>query len=209
MESTDPHNPPSSTEVMESPEITATTPASEPVLERLRLRTKTKTVYTPSAPPQAATAFAGKPKANTPPPAPRPPTAPVTPPAKPLSAPDAGAVQAAARSAKITLVIDPASFTSLDSIGKKVMPLEVTVAGQFRLTGAVNSKSYRKVLTQIEELGVENCNLILQGNMSQLGQLESLGMVVQERKVKTAPEAEAPADGDSPAPSSPPPVEAS
>jgi len=193
MESTDPHNPPPSTEV-EAP-TPATPPAAEPEVERLRLRTKT--VYTPTTPPQAAPA--GKPK---PPAAPNPAAkpAPATPKPKPLPTPTAGAVQAQARTAKITLVIDPATFTTLDSIGKKVMPLEVTVGGQFRFTGTMNSKSYRKVLTQIEELGAENCNLILQGAMSQLGQLESLGMVVQERKQKAAPEAESPAEGETPPP---------
>ena len=195
MESTDPHNPPPSTEV-EAP-TPATPPAAEPEVERLRLRTKT--VYTPTTPPQAAPA--GKPKPPAAPnPAAQPTPAPATPKPKPLPTPTAGAVQAQARTAKITLVIDPATFTTRDSIGKKVMPLEVTVGGQFRFTGTMNSKSYRKVLTQIEELGAENCNLILQGSLSQPGQLESLGMVVQERKQKAAPEAESPAEGETPPP---------
>ncbi len=140
--------------------------------------------------PQAAPTVRVKPPTAPPPLPSKPMKTPAVPPPKPLSTPavEGEAVQAAARTAKITLVLDPASFTPLDSIGKKVMSFEATVAGQFRLTGTINSKSYRKILSQIEELGVENCNLILQGNMSQLGQLEALGIVVQERTAKVTAE---------------------
>ncbi len=203
MESIDPNNQPTPTDALETPKggaIPSPLP-SEPVLERLRLRTKTKTVYIPSSPPQAASAFSGKPKAAPPSPPPaKPTTAAVAPKLEPLPQPATDAVQATARTAKITLVLDPASFTHLDSIGKKVMPLEVTVAGQFRLNGTINSKSYRKVLTQIEEFGVENCALILQGGMSQLGQLESIGIVVQDRRPKAASEAAATPEGETPPP---------
>ena len=49
----------------------------------------------------------------------------------------------------------------------------------------VNSKSYRKALATIDELGADNCNVILQASMTVPGKLESAGLAVQAKAPKT------------------------
>jgi hypothetical protein len=49
----------------------------------------------------------------------------------------------------------------------------------------VNSKSYRKALASIDELGPENCAVILQATMTHPGTLESAGLAVQAKTPKT------------------------
>jgi hypothetical protein len=48
----------------------------------------------------------------------------------------------------------------------------------------LNSKSYRKAISTIDELGVENCNVILQGSMKIQGKIENVGLAVQPKKAK-------------------------
>ena len=79
-----------------------------------------------------------------------------------------------AKSAKVTLVIDPASITEMDSVGKKQVKIIVTV-GPMKFEAMLNSKSYRKALTSIEEYGADQCNAILQATMVKQGVLESAG----------------------------------
>jgi ProP effector len=92
-------------------------------------------------------------------------------------------VKASAKTAKITLVLDTNSITRVSSEGKKQVTLVVKV-GEMKFTGLLNSKSYRKAITSMDELGADNCNAILQGSMVKLGELEGIGLVVQPRKAK-------------------------
>jgi hypothetical protein len=88
-----------------------------------------------------------------------------------------------AKSAKVTLVIDPASITEMDSVGKKQVKIIVTV-GPMKFEAMLNSKSYRKALTSIEEYGADHCNAILQATMVKQGVLESAGLIIQPKPVK-------------------------
>ena len=92
-------------------------------------------------------------------------------------------VNASAKSAKITLVLDTASITRINSEGKKQVNLVVQV-GEMKFTAKLNSKSYRKALATIDELGADNCNAILQGSMPKFGVLDGVGLVVQPKKAK-------------------------
>jgi hypothetical protein len=98
-----------------------------------------------------------------------------------------GDAKGTAKTAKVTLVIDPSSLTSVSSQGKKQTKLIVTV-GTMKFEALVNSKSYRKALASLEELGVDGCTIILQGTMSAMGKLESCGLAVQPKVVKVVVE---------------------
>lgn len=88
-----------------------------------------------------------------------------------------------AKSAKLTLVIDPASITQMDSVGKKQVKIIVTV-GSMKFEAMLNSKTYRKALNAIEEYGANQCNAILQATMIKQGVLESAGLIIQPKQVK-------------------------
>jgi len=49
----------------------------------------------------------------------------------------------------------------------------------------VNSKSYRKALASIDELGTDNCNIILQASMTVPSKLEAAGLAVMPKAIKT------------------------
>jgi hypothetical protein len=84
----------------------------------------------------------------------------------------------------VTLVLDPSSITRVCSEGKKQTKLIITV-GSMKFEAQVNSKSYRKALASIDELGTDNCNIILQATMAVQGKLESAGLAVQPKAQKT------------------------
>jgi len=94
-----------------------------------------------------------------------------------------GDAKASAKSAKVTLVIDPLSITRVCSEGKKQTKLIVTV-GTIKFEAMVNSKSYRKALVTMDELGADNCNIILQASMTVMGKLEAAGLAVQPKTPK-------------------------
>jgi len=91
--------------------------------------------------------------------------------------------KATAKTAKVALVIDHSSIIRVDSIGFKQTKLTVSVENM-KFEAMLNSKSYRKALAAIDDFGVENCNVILQGTMKEAWKLEGAGMVVQPKKVK-------------------------
>ncbi len=93
------------------------------------------------------------------------------------------AAQATARAAKITLVLDNNSLTRVDSTGQKQTQLIVQVS-EMTFTTELSSKSYRKALATLDELGADNCVMILQGSMPTFGKLEGAGLVVQAKKAK-------------------------
>jgi sRNA-binding protein len=91
---------------------------------------------------------------------------------------------AKSRGLKVTLVLDPASITNIDSTGMKKVPLKVQIGEDGLIaTTELSSKSYRKAISSIEEYGVEGCNAILQGAMKQYGVIDDAGLVVQPKKV--------------------------
>ncbi len=91
---------------------------------------------------------------------------------------------AVAKGLKVTLVIDPASIPIMDSTGKKTVTFSIQVVNtDIKVTTTINSKSYRKVINSIEELGADGCNAILQGAMKKYGVIEDAGLVVQPKKV--------------------------
>ena len=92
--------------------------------------------------------------------------------------------KASAKTAKVTLVLDPLSITRVLSEGQKQTKLVVTVASM-KFEAMVNSKSYRKALATLDELGPDNCNIILQASMTQPGKLESAGLAVMPKVQKT------------------------
>jgi hypothetical protein len=51
----------------------------------------------------------------------------------------------------------------------------------------LNPKSYRKALATIAELGAENVAVIVQGQMTRPGLIESAGIVAQPKKPKGEP----------------------
>jgi len=91
--------------------------------------------------------------------------------------------KATAKSAKVTLVIDPSSITRVETSGIKQTNLTVAV-DEMMFEVDINSKSYRKVLATIDELGADNCNVILQGSMKLQVKLENAGLAVQPKKAK-------------------------
>jgi hypothetical protein len=105
-------------------------------------------------------------------------------PAAPLKALPKGDAKASAKAAKVTLVLDPLSITRVLSEGQKQIKLIITV-GTMKFEAMVNSKSYRKALASIDELGPENCAVILQATMTHPGTLESAGLAVQAKTPKT------------------------
>jgi len=100
-----------------------------------------------------------------------------------------GDARASAKSAKITLVLDPASITRVHSEGKKQTKLIITV-GAMKFEAMVNSKSYRKALTSIDEYGLDGCHAILQATMIAFGKLDSAGLAVQPKAPKAVIEEE-------------------
>ena len=100
-----------------------------------------------------------------------------------------GDAKASAKTAKVTLVLDPLSITRVLSEGQKQIKLIVTVASM-KFEAMCNSKSYRKALALIDELGAGNCNVILQASMIVPGKLESAGLAVQPKALKTVAEQE-------------------
>ena len=103
--------------------------------------------------------------------------------APPIALPK-GDAKASAKTAKVTLVLDPLSITRVLSEGQKQIKLIVSV-GAMKFDAMVNSKSYRKALASIDELGADNCNVILQASMTQPGKLESAGLAVIPKVQKT------------------------
>ena len=94
-----------------------------------------------------------------------------------------GDAKATAKTAKVTLVLDPLSITEVSSEGKKQTKLIVAV-GAMKLEAMVNSKSYRKAFVTLAELGGDNCTVILQASMTVMGKLESCGLAVQPKAKK-------------------------
>jgi uncharacterized protein YlxW (UPF0749 family) len=88
-----------------------------------------------------------------------------------------------AKNAKVTLVLNPESIPRIDSTGKKQTTLKISVESM-AFEADLNSKSYRKAIATIDELGADNCNAILQGSMKVQGKLEGVGLVVQPKKGK-------------------------
>lgn len=78
--------------------------------------------------------------------------------------------KATAKTAKVTLVLDPLSITVVSSEGKKQTKLIVAV-GAMKFAAMVNSKSYRKAFVTLAELGADNCAVILQAVMTVMGNL--------------------------------------
>jgi hypothetical protein len=106
---------------------------------------------------------------------------------EPVTPPQAlpkGDAKATAKTAKVTLVLDPASITRVLSEGKKQTKLIITVAA-IKFEAMINSKSYRKALATLDELGADSCNVILQASMTQMGKLESSGLAVMPKAPKT------------------------
>ena len=95
-----------------------------------------------------------------------------------------GDAKASAKAAKVTLVLDPLSITRVLSEGQKQTKVIVTVASM-KFEAMINSKSYRKALASIDELGADSCNVILQASMTVPGKLESAGLAVQAKAPKT------------------------
>ena len=95
-----------------------------------------------------------------------------------------GDAKASAKTAKVTLVLDPLSITRVLSEGQKQIKLIVTVASM-KFEAMCNSKSYRKALALIDELGAGNCNVILQASMTVQGKLEAAGLSVMPKVQKT------------------------
>ena len=94
---------------------------------------------------------------------------------------------ATAKGLKVTMVIDPASIPNVDSTGLKKVTLMINVANSdIQVTTDINSKSYRKALSSIEEYGVDGCNVIIQGSMKQYGVIDDAGLVVQPKKQANA-----------------------
>ncbi len=94
---------------------------------------------------------------------------------------------ATSKSLKVTLVLDPASIPNVNTAGKKRMMLGVKILNSdMQVTADLNPKSYRKSLTTIQDLGVENCNAILQGSMSKFGLIENAGLAIQPKKSAVA-----------------------
>jgi sRNA-binding protein len=90
---------------------------------------------------------------------------------------------ATAKTLKVTLVIDPSCIPRTDSNGLKTMPLRVNIDNtSMSVTANVSAKSYRKALSSIDEHGVDNCNVIVQGAMKQYGVIDDAGLVVQPKK---------------------------
>lgn len=95
-----------------------------------------------------------------------------------------GAAQATSKSVKITLVLEPDSLrTVVDSIGKKQVMLKVT-AGQTVYHAPLNSKTFRKAVSTLQELGAENCNVLVQGTLKDKNQVEAAGIIVQQKGQK-------------------------
>jgi hypothetical protein len=112
-----------------------------------------------------------------------------TEPAAPPKVLPKGDAKASAKSAKVTLVLDPASISRVNSEGKKQTKLTVTV-GAMKFEAMVNSKSYRKALVSIDEYGIDGCHAILQATMIAFGKLDSAGLAVQPKAPKAVAEEE-------------------
>ena len=104
-------------------------------------------------------------------------------PAAPPKALPKGDAKASAKNAKVTLVLDPLSITRVLSEGQKQVKVIVTVASM-KFEAMINSKSYRKALASIDELGADSCNVILQASMTVPGKLEAAGLAVMPKTPK-------------------------
>jgi len=83
---------------------------------------------------------------------------------------------------KITAVVPPADLKPVPPGADVVLALEV--GDGMKATAKLNPKSYRKALATVTELGAENVAVIVQGQMTRSGVIESAGIVAQPRKPK-------------------------
>ena len=86
---------------------------------------------------------------------------------------------------KVTAVVPPADLKPLPPGTDVVLALEV--GDGMKAMAKLNPKSYRKALATIAELGAENVAVIVQGQMTRPGVIESAGIVAQPRKPKGEP----------------------
>jgi hypothetical protein len=83
---------------------------------------------------------------------------------------------------KVTAVVPPADLKPVPAGADVVLALEV--GDGMKAEARLNPKSYRKALATIAELGVENVAVIVQGQMTRPGVIESAGIVAQPKKPK-------------------------
>jgi ProP effector len=86
---------------------------------------------------------------------------------------------------KVTAVVPPADLKPVPPGADVVLALEV--GDGMKATAKLNSKSYRKALAAIAELGVDNVAVIVQGQMTRPGVIEGAGIVAQPKKPKGEP----------------------
>ena len=92
-------------------------------------------------------------------------------------------VNASGKAIKVSITLDPHSINLIESEGKKQVKMLIQV-GDMKLKTMLNSKTYRKAIAHISELGADNCIAVLQGNMPKFGELDGVGLIVQPRKPK-------------------------
>jgi len=84
---------------------------------------------------------------------------------------------------KVTAVVPPADLKPVPA-GADVM-LMLEVGDGIKAQARLNPKSYRKALATIAELRAENVAVIVQGQMTRPGVIESAGIVAQPKKPKS------------------------
>ena len=90
-----------------------------------------------------------------------------------------------AKSAKITLILNPAEVLSLSAPEGKQFKMTVSYQG-FPISIPLNGKGVRKVISAIREVGIDNVAVIVQGKLK-IGptlSLEEAGILAQPRVKK-------------------------
>jgi len=113
---------------------------------------------------------------------------PIRPSVRPAQAPqpkETMVVSIKTKALKITAVVPPADLKPVPPGADVVLALEV--GDGMKATAKLNPKSYRKALATVAELGAENVAVIVQGQMTRPGVIESAGIVAQPKKPKGEP----------------------
>jgi hypothetical protein len=95
-------------------------------------------------------------------------------------------------SAKIALIVNPASIEVVDSIGLKQIKFTVNIQDNFIYSMKLNAKSYRKALAKIQELGIDNCTVIISGKLVAHNKIEGAGFQIVEKGKQEATVEEVP-----------------
>jgi hypothetical protein len=89
--------------------------------------------------------------------------------------------------AMATITIDPSSIEVVDSVGLPKVKFTITIEDNFIYHVTLSTKTYRRALAKIKELGPDNCYIRIVGVLVAHNKLDEAGFQITE-KIKKAEE---------------------